>query len=113
MIEKVSHIFYPSTFNHVTAQENFVVAVWCKFYLFGRIFFFQINETHTKPLPQPKLFNDKSSLYILNIYDLVGLYGISTIVGNLIQNTVLYIYIYIYIVFFGPVKPELGVIPSG
>ena len=24
-----------------------------------------------------------------------------------------YIYIYIYIVFFGPVKPELGVIPSG
>ena len=25
----------------------------------------------------------------------------------------IYIYIYIYIVFFGPVKPELGVIPSG
>ena len=24
-----------------------------------------------------------------------------------------YIYIYIYIVLFGPVKPELGVIPSG
>ena len=24
-----------------------------------------------------------------------------------------YIYIYIYIVFFGPVKPELEVIPSG
>ena len=23
------------------------------------------------------------------------------------------VYIYIYIVFFGPVKPELGVIPSG
>ena len=26
---------------------------------------------------------------------------------------VIYIYIYIYIVLFGPVKPELGVIPSG
>ena len=25
----------------------------------------------------------------------------------------IYIYIYIYIVLFGPVKPELGVIPSG
>ena len=25
----------------------------------------------------------------------------------------MYIYIYIYIVLFGPVKPELGVIPSG
>ena len=25
----------------------------------------------------------------------------------------LYIYIYMSIVFFGPVKPELGVIPSG
>ena len=25
----------------------------------------------------------------------------------------IYIYIYIYIVFFGPVKLELGVIPSG
>ena len=28
-------------------------------------------------------------------------------------HTHAYIYIYIYIVFFGPVKPELGVIPSG
>ena len=26
---------------------------------------------------------------------------------------IIYIYIYIYIVFFGPVKPELGIIPSG
>ena len=25
----------------------------------------------------------------------------------------IYVYIYIYIVLFGPVKPELGVIPSG
>ena len=25
----------------------------------------------------------------------------------------IYIYIYIYMVLFGPVKPELGVIPSG
>ena len=25
----------------------------------------------------------------------------------------IYIYIYIYIILFGPVKPELGVIPSG
>ena len=25
----------------------------------------------------------------------------------------IYIYIYMYIVLFGPVKPELGVIPSG
>ena len=29
------------------------------------------------------------------------------------MNTYIYIYIYIYIVLFGPVKPELGVIPSG
>ena len=28
-------------------------------------------------------------------------------------NIYIYIYIYIYIVLFGPVKPELGVIPSG
>ena len=28
-------------------------------------------------------------------------------------HTHIYIYIYIYIVLFGPVKPELGVIPSG
>ena len=29
------------------------------------------------------------------------------------MNIYIYIYIYIYIVLFGPVKPELGVIPSG
>ena len=29
------------------------------------------------------------------------------------MNNYIYIYIYIYIVLFGPVKPELGVIPSG
>ena len=28
-------------------------------------------------------------------------------------NIYIYIYIYIYIVLFGPVKPELGAIPSG
>ena len=28
-------------------------------------------------------------------------------------NIYIYIYIYIYIVLFGPVKPELGLIPSG
>ena len=28
-------------------------------------------------------------------------------------HTHIYIYIYIYIYIFGPVKPELGVIPSG
>ena len=28
-------------------------------------------------------------------------------------HTYIYIYIYIYIVLFGPVKPELAVIPSG
>ena len=48
------------------------------------------------------LFNAKSSLYIyiLNIYDmigLVGLYGISTIVDHLMPNLYIYIYIYIYI----------------
>ena len=31
---------------------------------------------------------------------------------TIIQSNKVYIYIYIYI-FFGPVKPELGVIPSG
>ena len=36
-------------------------------------------------------FNDKSSLYILNIYDLVGFDGISTLVGYLIPN-LLYTY---------------------
>ena len=35
--------------------------------------------------------------------------GISTPVGYLLPNPV----IYIYIVLFGPVKPELGVIPPG
>ena len=44
-----------------------------------------------------RLFNAKSSLYIyiLNIYDLVwfGFYGISTIVGYLMQKSSLYIYI--------------------
>ena len=29
------------------------------------------------------------------------------------MSNYIYIYIYIYIVLFGPVKPELGVIPSG
>ena len=41
-----------------------------------------------------RLFNAKSYLhtYILNVYDLVGFYGISTIVGYLIPNPV-YTYI--------------------
>ena len=33
--------------------------------------------------------------------------------GNLLKAPSIYIYIYIYRVLFGPVKPELGVIPSG
>ena len=36
-----------------------------------------------------------------------------TLSGILLVRRDIYIYIYIYIVFFGPVKPELGVIPSG
>ena len=32
---------------------------------------------------------------------------------SIVYRFFLYIYIYIYIVLFGPVKPELGVIPSG
>ena len=32
---------------------------------------------------------------------------------NVIPRTHVYIYIYIYVVLFGPVKSELGVIPSG
>ena len=43
-------------------------------------------------------------------YSCVQLNNDTIIWGNLIC---IYIYIYIYIVLFGPVKPELGVIPSG
>ena len=47
-----------------------------------------------------RLFNAKSSLYIYIEYigfGLVGINGISTIVGCLMPNSLLYIYIYIYI----------------
>ena len=42
-----------------------------------------------------RLFNAKSSLYIyiLNTYDLVGFYGLSTIVGYLMPNPLYNIYI--------------------
>ena len=43
-----------------------------------------------------RLFNAKSTLYILNIY-LVWFYGTSTLVGHLMTNPYIYIYIYIYI----------------
>ena len=50
-----------------------------------------------------RLFIAESSLYVYIKYmwfGLVGLYDISTIVGNLMPNP-LYIYIYIYIIWFG------------
>ena len=42
--------------------------------------------------------------------DLFIAYPVNTHTRRLIHT---YTYIYIYIVLFGPVKPELGVIPSG
>ena len=54
-----------------------------------------------------RLFNAKSSLYIYIKYisfGLVRFYGMSTIVGYLIQNPLyiyIYIYIYIYMIWFG------------
>ena len=59
----------------------------------------------------------KISNYIIYLYIYCGIKSIIHVYFLLLSSYIylhLYIYIYIYIgVLFGPVKPELGVIPSG